>query len=87
LVTGAKSDMFFSGATLILDNGHGLSSAFLHLDKILVAVGDYVKKDQVIATVGSSGRSTGAHLDWRINWFGQRLDPQLIAGEMPAANP
>jgi len=85
VVTVAHPDMFFSGATLVIDHGHGLSSAFLHLDEILVDEGDSVKKGDALATVGSSGRSTGAHLDWRINWFSQRLDPALIAGEMPAA--
>ena len=66
----------------MLDHGHGLSSSFLHLDKILVKDGDIVKQGQVIAEVGSSGRSTGAHLDWRVNWFERRLDPALLAGEM-----
>ena len=84
IVTVAHPDMFFSGATMVIDHGHGLSSAFLHLDSILVRTGDYVKKNQIIATVGSSGRSTGPHLDWRINLFSVRLDAQLIAGEIPA---
>ena len=83
VVTVAHPDMFFSGATMIIDHGHGLSSTFLHLDEMLVAVGDLVEKNQVVATVGSSGRSTGPHLDWRLNLFSTRLDPQLIAGEMP----
>ena len=84
IVTVAHPDMFFSGATMVIDHGHGLSSAFLHLDSILVRTGDYVNKNQVIATVGSSGRSTGPHLDWRINLFSVRLDAQLIVGDMPA---
>lgn len=83
VITVAHPDMYFSGATMIIDHGHGLSSAFLHLDKILVEKGDYVKKGQAVATVGSSGRSTGPHLDWRINLFSARLDPQLMVGEMP----
>lgn len=83
IVTVAHPDMYFSGATMIIDHGHGLSSTFLHLDQIVVEKGDYVKKDQVVATVGSSGRSTGPHLDWRLNLFSARLDPQLIVGEMP----
>ena len=83
-ITVAHPDMYFSGATMIIDHGHGLSSTFLHLDEILVSEGDYVKKGQVVATLGSSGRSTGPHLDWRLNLFSARLDPQLIAGEMPA---
>ena len=86
IVTLNHPDMFFSGGTLIIDHGHGLSSTFIHLNKILVAKGEYVHKNQEIATVGSTGRSTGPHLDWRINLFAQRLDPQLIVGEMPNVN-
>ena len=83
IVTMAHPDMFFSGGTLIVDHGHGLSSAFLHLSRILVFVGDRVAQGQPIAEVGSSGRSTGAHLDWRINLFTRRLDAALLAGPMP----
>ena len=82
-VTLAHPDMFLSGGTLILDHGHGLSSAFLHLSRILVDEGDRVSQGQPIAEVGSTGRSTGAHLDWRINLFARRLDPALLAGPMP----
>ena len=82
-VTLAHPDMFLSGGTLILDHGHGLSSAFLHLSRILVVKGERVSQGQPIAEVGSSGRSTGAHLDWRINLFARRLDPMLLAGPMP----
>ena len=82
VVTLAHPDMFFSGGTLIVDHGHGLSSAFLHLSRILVERGDRVSQGQPIAEVGSSGRSTGAHLDWRINLFSRRLDPALLAGPM-----
>jgi murein DD-endopeptidase MepM/ murein hydrolase activator NlpD len=78
IVTLSHPGMFYSGATLIIDHGHGLSSSFLHLDKILVKVGERVAQGQPIARVGSSGRVTGPHLDWRINWFGARLDPQLF---------
>jgi murein DD-endopeptidase MepM/ murein hydrolase activator NlpD len=50
----------------------------MHMDKIFVNVGDHVKKGDIIATVGSTGRSTGPHLDVRLNWFGTRLDPASI---------
>ncbi len=83
VVTVAHPDMFFSGATMVLDHGHGLSSAFLHLDEMLVPEGAYVHKNEIIATVGSSGRSTGPHLDWRLNLFSVRLDPQLLMDNMP----
>lgn len=82
VVTFAQNDMYFSGATLLLDHGHGLSSTFLHLSKITVNVGQRVARGQRIAEVGASGRVTGAHLDWRMNWFKNRVDPQLLAGPM-----
>ena len=69
---------------MIIDHGYGLSSSFLHLSKILVKVGDEVVQGQVIARVGASGRVTGPHLDWRINWFEQRLDPALLVPAMPS---
>lgn len=70
-------DMFYSGGTMIIDHGHGVSSTFLHLSNSYVKVGDMVKQGDVVAAVGSTGRSTGPHLDWRINWFQTRLDPAL----------
>src|SRR5690625_7091672 len=73
--------MFFSGGTLIIDHGHGLSSSFIHLHKILVEEGDYVEQGQVVAEVGATGRATGPHLDWRMNWFDQRVDPTLLRSE------
>ena len=82
-VTLAHKDMFYSGGTLIIGHGHGVSSSFLHLSKILVAEGDEVEQGQPIALVGSTGRSTGPHLDWRMNWFDRRIDPMLIAPPMP----
>jgi len=83
VVTLVHPDMFFSGGTLIVDHGHGLSSTFIHLHKILVKEGDRVEQGQKIAQVGATGRATGPHLDWRMNWFDQRVDPQLLVGDMP----
>ena len=84
VVTLAHPDMFFSGGTLIVDHGHGLSSSFLHLDRIVVDVGERVSQGQKVAEVGATGRVTGPHLDWRINWFAERLDPALLVGSTPA---
>ncbi len=83
VVTLAEPDLFFSGGTIILDHGFRLSSAFLHMSKILVAVGQEVKTGDVIGEVGATGRASGAHLDWRMNWRDQRIDPQLLAPPMP----
>lgn len=84
LVTLANKDMFFSGGTLILDHGHGLSSSFLHLSAILVKEGQRVHQGDPIAKIGATGRATGPHLDWRMNLGRDRLDPQLLVGPMPS---
>ncbi len=84
IISLAHHDMFYSGGTIILDHGHGLSSAFLHLSKVSVEVGQRVEQGDRIGEVGSTGRSTGPHLDWRINLFKQRLDAALVAPPMPA---
>jgi len=78
IVTLAETDLFYTGATLIFDHGHGISTLFMHMDKIFVNVGDHVKKNDIVGTIGTSGRSTGPHLDIRLNWFGTRLDPATI---------
>lgn len=83
IVTLAEPDLFFSGGTIILDHGFRLSSSFLHLSKVLVAVGQEVSTGDVIGEVGATGRATGAHLDWRMNWRDQRIDPQLLAPPVP----
>jgi murein DD-endopeptidase MepM/ murein hydrolase activator NlpD len=84
IITLVHDDMFYSGGTLILDHGHGLSSTFLHLSDILVEEGQRVSREMVIAKIGSSGRATGPHLDWRMNWLDQRIDPQLVLDTLPA---
>ena len=81
VVTLADEDLFLSGGTVIMDHGHGVSSSFLHLSHILVSEGQLVIQGESIGMVGSTGRSTGPHLDWRMNWFEQRIDPQLLMGE------
>ena len=72
-----------SGGTVIVDHGFGLSSSYLHLETIAVAPGDRVAQGDGIGTVGATGRATGPHLDWRLNWYRARLDPALAAGPMP----
>ncbi len=85
IVTLAEPDLFFSGGTMIIDHGQGLSSTFLHLSEMLVEVGDPVSQGEVVARVGATGRVTGAHLDWRMNWFDQRIDPSLLVPPMQEA--
>ena len=77
-VTLTHADMYYSGGTLLIDHGQGVSSTFIHLSKILVETGQRVEQGQAIGEIGATGRVTGPHLDWRVNWFEHRLDPQLL---------
>ncbi len=80
VVTLTHSDMFYSGGTLIIDHGFGLSSSFLHLSEILVKEGQDIKQGEAIAKVGKGGRASGPHLDWRMNWLDVRIDPLKVIG-------
>jgi murein DD-endopeptidase MepM/ murein hydrolase activator NlpD len=83
VVTLAEPDLFYSGGTIILDHGYRLSSTFLHLSKVRVEAGTEVKVGDILGEVGSTGRATGPHLDWRMNWRDRRVDPQLLVPPMP----
>jgi murein DD-endopeptidase MepM/ murein hydrolase activator NlpD len=83
VVVLAESDLYYSGVTVIIDHGHGLTSAYLHMSKRNVKVGDFVARGQQIGAIGATGRVTGPHLDWRINWFKQRLDPAFLIASPP----
>jgi len=78
IVTMAEDDLYYTGGTIIMDHGHGISSIYSHLESVLVSVGDKINQGDIIGTVGSTGRSTGPHLDFRINWFQTRLDPMTV---------
>ena len=78
IVTLAHPGMYLSGGTLVLDHGQGLSSTFLHLSKLLVTSGATVRQGDEIALIGATGRASGPHLDWRMNWLDRKVDPQLL---------
>ena len=78
VVTLAESDLYFTGGTIIFDHGHGISTLYMHLKDVEVSVGQKVKQGEIIGTVGKTGRSTGPHLDVRLNWFGVKLDPESV---------
>ena len=78
VVTLTHPDMYFSGGTIILDHGLGLSSTFLHLSKVLVEAGASVRQGDLIGHIGATGRASGPHLDWRMNWLDRRVDPQPL---------
>ena len=77
-VTMAEDDLYYTGGTIIMDHGHGISTIYSHLESVMVSVGDKINQGDVIGTVGSTGRSTGPHLDFRVNWFQTRLDPMSV---------
>ena len=85
VVTFADPGLYLTGGTVLLDHGHGVSSNFLHLSKIDVAVGDRVEAGQVLGQVGATGRATGPHMHWGMNWFGVRVDPRAVLEKWPAS--
>ena len=78
VVTMAEDNLYYTGGTIIMDHGHGISTIYSHLETVIVSVGDKINQGDIIGTVGSTGRSTGPHLDFRINWFQTRLDPMSV---------
>ena len=78
VVTMAEDDLYYTGGTIIMDHGHGISTIYSHLETVMVSVGDKINQGDIIGTVGSTGRSTGPHLDFRVNWFQTRLDPMSL---------
>jgi murein DD-endopeptidase MepM/ murein hydrolase activator NlpD len=82
-VTIAEPDFILDGGTVVIDHGYGLSTLYIHLSSVAVHVGDAVAQGQTIGTVGATGRATGPHLHWGVNWYALALDPMLAAGPMP----
>ncbi len=85
VVAIANPDMYYTGGTVLIDHGHGLTSVYSHLKEVWVRQGARISQGDAIGSVGATGRATGAHLDWRINWFDQRLDPGLLVPPMPGS--
>ena len=78
IVTLAESDLYFTGGTIIFDHGHGVSTLYMHMKDVNVKKGEKIKQGQFVGTVGKTGRSTGPHLDIRLNWFNVKLDPASV---------
>lgn len=77
------ADLYLTGNTVLIDHGHGISSNFLHLSRVDVLPGQRVEQGQRIGSVGSTGRATGPHLHWGMNWFDVRIDPLLVPSPQP----
>ena len=86
-VSLAHGDLYFSGKTVIIDHGLGVSTLYIHMQDLSVATGDRVAQGQVIGTIGTTGRSSGPHLHWGLNLGQDYLDPATIVGPMPGAEP
>jgi murein DD-endopeptidase MepM/ murein hydrolase activator NlpD len=82
VILAADRPFTLEGNLLMIDHGADLNSAFLHLSRIDVRVGDRVKRGQVIGAIGMTGRATGPHLHWGMKWRDARIDPLLLAGAM-----
>ena len=78
VVTLSEKDLYYTGGTIIFDHGHGVSTLYMHLNDIYVKKGQSIKQGDIIGTVGKTGRSTGPHLDIRLNWFDVKLDPASV---------
>ncbi|MCI0749559.1 MAG: M23 family metallopeptidase [Nevskiales bacterium] len=85
IVSLAAPDLYYTGGTLMIDHGHGLSSVFSHLSRLRVKPGQEVRQGDLVAEVGATGRATGPHLHWGVNWFDARVDAALLAGPMPTS--
>jgi murein DD-endopeptidase MepM/ murein hydrolase activator NlpD len=70
-----SDDYYLDGGFTLLDHGQGVSTCYLHQSKRLVKVGDTVKRGQLLGLIGQTGRATGPHLHWAMNWFQVKLDP------------
>ncbi len=83
VVALVHDDMFYTGKTVMIDHGHGLTSVYIHMDSLLVSQGQIITKGTPIGTVGQTGRVTGPHLHWGVTLFSTHLDPMLVVGPMP----
>ena len=75
------SDLYYTGNTLIIDHGYGVSTVFAHMNSVAVRNGQVIKQGDKIGTIGATGRATGPHLHWGLNWYKERLNPALVLGE------
>lgn len=87
VILAAQSPFTLEGHLVMIDHGMGLNSAFLHLSRIDVKLGDVVRQGQLLGAIGMTGRATGPHLHWGMRWNDTRIDPALLAGPMPRGTP
>jgi murein DD-endopeptidase MepM/ murein hydrolase activator NlpD len=78
VITLAEGDFLLEGGIIVIDHGFGVSSTLFHMQTVEVEKGQYVKAGQRVGSIGATGRASGPHVDWRVNWFDMRLDPAQL---------
>ena len=78
IVVFSNNDLYYSGGTIIIAHGQGLTTSYLHLSEILVSVNNIVRRGELIGKVGETGRATGPHLHWGAELKGKRIDPKYL---------
>lgn len=79
VILAAASPFTLEGNLVMIDHGMGLNSAFLHLSRVDVKLGDVVRQGQRIGAVGKTGRASGPHLHWGMKWNDERIDPAMLS--------
>lgn len=77
-VSLAHEDMVLTGKTLVIDHGFGINSVYIHMSRLDVKTGDEVKAGQTLGAIGATGRASGPHLHFQVQWFQEKLDPALL---------
>lgn len=80
-VTLAAPDFLLEGGIVIIDHGFGVTSTLFHMNSVDVDEGQRIRQGEQIGTIGATGRATGPHVDWRVNWKSVRVDPQLLIAD------
>lgn len=78
----ANEAFLLEGGIIIIDHGFGVSSTLMHLASVNVKEGQRVEKGEIVGALGATGRTSGPHVDWRVNWQSVRIDPALLL-ELP----
>ncbi len=83
VISFVQNDMYFTGNTLMIDHGAGVSTFYSHMSRLLVKKGQKVERGEAIGLIGATGRATGPHLHWALSLFRLRLDPALLVEPEP----
>jgi murein DD-endopeptidase MepM/ murein hydrolase activator NlpD len=88
IVRIAGKNFFYNGNFIMIDHGQGLTTVYLHMSKLISFEGEKVKKGQVIGLAGATGRATGPHLHFGVQWYKKRIDPlNLLAIKLNEETP